>query len=230
MNAKARRLRGLAAELGCSPDDLRRLLDQGLLLLALPWRLTEPRHVTEWGISRWPRRPVARTAAGSRTRCSPLRGRLRRALAKSDRVRAGWLDGLGLVHETVAHGPERKPRRPRGSPVSSAGSTACCARPSAGYFDLVRVLLAPLRKRWCRRPGGVRVPRDLDPMRSLPRCAVPDPQVRDVAGASVGRPAHSVFWQVASDVLVVNQVHPGYLGAVARWPACPGWPTASKRR
>ncbi|MFI5611267.1 hypothetical protein [Amycolatopsis sp. NPDC051903] len=231
LDAKPRRLRGLAAELGCPPEDLRRLLDQGLLLLAPPWRLTEPRHFTAWGhLGLAEAEKVVAGGADGRRRADAvlaLRGRLRKTLAERDPARAGWLDGLGLVHETVAHGPEPETTPPAwadGELGRLDGLLRSTARPRAGYFDLVRFFLHHYGN------GGVadlaefafRAVRDLDPMWWLSRCAVPDPQVRDVAGASVGRPAHSVFWQVAGDALVVNQVHAGYLGAVARWAGVPG--------
>ncbi|MEU4669778.1 hypothetical protein AB0F91_17790 [Amycolatopsis sp. NPDC023774] len=104
------------------------------------------------------------------------------------------------------------------------GLLRATARPRAGYYDLVRFFLHHYGS-----GGGadltefaLRAVRDLDPMLWLSRCAVPEPDVRDIAGPSIGRPAHSVFWQVAGESLVVNQVHPDYLGAVSRWAGVPG--------
>ncbi|WP_432849065.1 hypothetical protein ACQPXB_00355 [Amycolatopsis sp. CA-161197] len=231
LDARPRRLRELAAELGCAVDDVRRLVDQGLLLVSPPWRLDEPRHFTAWGRpSLAEAEKVVAGSADGRRRADAvlaLRGRLRTVLAERDPARVGWLDGLGLVHETVAHGPEPETAPPAwvaGALDRLDGLLGATARPRAGYYDLVRFFLHHYGN------GGVadlaefafRAVRDLDPMLWLSRCAVPEPDVRDLAGPSIGRPAHSVFWQVAGEKLVVNQVHPGYLGAVSRWAGVPG--------
>ncbi|WP_158688139.1 MULTISPECIES: lantibiotic dehydratase [Actinomycetes] len=229
-DARPRRLRELAALLGCSTDELHRLVDQGLLLLVPPWQLTEPRHFTAWGEPALAEAEKVVAGNGNgRERADAvlaLRSRLRATMAEHDPARAGWLDGLGLVHETVAHGPEPETAPPAWVPGELdrlEGVLRSMVRPRAGYFDLVRFFVHHYRDGSADLAEfAFRAVRELDPMWWLSRCAVPDPQLREVSGASVGRPVHSVFWQVAGDSLVLNQVHPGYLGAIARWASVPG--------
>ncbi|GAA3535393.1 hypothetical protein GCM10022222_18750 [Amycolatopsis ultiminotia] len=233
LDPRPRRLSALARELRCPVTSLRRLLDQGVFLLCPPWTLDEPRHFTAWG-----RSPVAEAgrqaeqivteSADGRRRAEAvlaLRGRLRATLAERDPARAGWTAGLGLVHETVAHGPEPETALPEWAPGEldrMARLLRGTGHPRAGYHDLVRFFV---RQHGRGGVGGLagfafHAARELDPMAWLSRCAIPAPGALD--GPSIGAPVHAVFWQPAGESLVVNQIQPGYLGAVARWAAVDG--------
>ncbi|MER5201876.1 hypothetical protein [Streptomyces sp. NPDC002825] len=231
--------------LGTGPEEIARLVAMGLLLPVTPWALPDGRHFTALAESAGPVRDLVadavRVLADAEACLGPDTGSAERAAA-TVRARTAlvdayaalrrrppdWLPSAGLLHEAVAHGPED------GAPLGPHARERL-RELGAGLHGWVRrsALYDRMVAEFVRRYGAGGS-HDLlgfcydfltaDPFRSTTtgtrEQVAPAPRTPHGHG-TLAAPAQTVFFQTADDLLVVNRVHSGFSGMVARWAAIP---------
>ncbi|GII86893.1 hypothetical protein Ssi03_48830 [Sphaerisporangium siamense] len=213
----------------------RRMIATGLLLPVTPWALADGRHFTALsaalaahaagedlaGAVAGPARleaELARAPAADRVAGSAACGQ---ALASAFGRPPRWLDAVPLFHEVVAHGSAARGPDERLAQVASTLTPG--VRRLALYDRLVEFFLhrhgaggtAPDLLAFCY---DFLTTAGMDPFPA----DRPSPARHGLGGhGTLGAAMSTVFYQTAGDLLVVNRVHSGFAGLIARWAVVP---------